>query len=268
MSDLDALRRYLRHLGRVCLGYSGGVDSALLAVVGRQALGPEAFLAVIGRSASYPEVQYRSAVDLAARFDVPLLEVDTAELADPSYLANPTNRCYFCKSELWSVLRRTATERGFDTIIDGTNRDDLGEHRPGLAAAAELRVHSPLAELGWSKDDVREAARALGLPTWDAPASPCLSSRIQYGLPVTRERLQQVERGEEYLRGLGVTGDLRVRHQGESVRIETGPGGQAIIRARWPEVARFFETIGIHHVNVDPRGYRRGSLLAVVPGPA
>jgi uncharacterized protein len=268
MPSLAALESHLRSLGRVILGYSGGVDSALLAVTANRALGASRFLAVIGRSDSYPAAQYATALAIARQFAVPVLELRTGEMADPRYLANPVNRCYFCKSELWSVLRRTATERGFDTIIDGTNRDDLGEHRPGLAAAAELRVHSPLAELGWSKDDVREAARALGLPTWDAPASPCLSSRIQYGLPVTRERLQQVERGEEYLRGLGVTGDLRVRHQGESVRIETGPGGQAIIRARWPEVARFFETIGIHHVNVDPRGYRRGSLLAVVPGPA
>ncbi|MBA3522727.1 MAG: hypothetical protein H0T90_09530 [Gemmatimonadales bacterium] len=130
MADLDLLRRHLLGMGRVLLGYSGGVDSALLAVVGRQALGPDRFLAVIGRSASYPEVQWRSAVELAARFDVPLLEIETRELEDPRYVSNPTNRCYFCKSELWTRLAGVARERQFDVVVDGTNADDLGEHRP------------------------------------------------------------------------------------------------------------------------------------------
>jgi 2'-5' RNA ligase len=181
MTDLDLLRRHLLGYGRTLLGYSGGVDSALLAVVGREVLGPERFLAVVGRSASYPEAQWRSAVELARRYDVPLLEVDTGELADPRYLANPTNRCYFCKTELWTRLGAVARARGFDTIIDGTNTDDLGEHRPGLRAAEEHGVRSPLAELGWSKAAVRDASRALGLPTWDAPAAPCLSSRVVCG---------------------------------------------------------------------------------------
>ena len=223
MSDLDRLRRHLRSLGRVLLGYSGGVDSALLAVVGRQALGRERLLAVIGRSASYPEVQWQSAVETAHRFDISLLEIDTGELADPRYLANPTNRCYFCKSELWARLGEVAAERGFDAVIDGTNADDLREHRPGARAAVERRVHSPLAELGWTKAEIRRASCDLGLPTWDAPAAPCLSSRIRYGLEITPARLAQVERGEDYLRRLGVTGDLRVRHHGTSARIEVGP---------------------------------------------
>ena len=164
--------------------------------------GPSRFLAVIGRSASYPEVQWRTAVELAARFKVPLLEVDTHELADPAYTANPLNRCFFCKSELWRVLGAVAAERGFDVLLDGTNADDLREHRPGAAAGAARRVHSPFVELGWSKADVREAARQLGLPTWDAPAAPCLSSRIQYGLSVTPERLRQVELAEAIVRAV------------------------------------------------------------------
>src|SRR3954451_8809874 len=142
MTRLDLLRAHLADMGRVLLGYSGGVDSALLAVVGREALGPERFLAVIGRSASYPEVQWRPVVGLPRRFDVPLLELDTHELSDPRYLANAPDRCYFCKSELWTRLGEVAQARGFDVIIDGTNADDLGEHRPGVQAAAERAVRS------------------------------------------------------------------------------------------------------------------------------
>lgn len=245
------------------LGYSGGVDSALLAVVAREALGRERFLAVIGRSASYPEAQYRTALDLARRFDVPLLEVETRELDDPAYLANPTNRCYFCKSELWTRLGAVAAERGFDVVIDGTNADDLGEHRPGLRAAEERRVRSPLAELGWTKAMVREAARALAIPTWDAPAAPCLSSRIRYGLGITPERLRQVEEGEAFLRGLGIPGDLRVRHLGDRARIEVAPDEVARVRARWREVEARFRALGFGLVELDPEGYRRGKLLSL-----
>jgi uncharacterized protein len=265
MSDLEALRRHLLGLGRVLLGYSGGVDSALLAVVGRQSLGAERFLAVIGRSASYPEAQWRSAVELARRFEVPVLEVDTAELADRRYLSNPTNRCYFCKAELWNRLGDVARARGFDAVIDGTNADDLGEHRPGLRAAGEHRVGSPLAELGWSKADVRAASQALGLPTWDAPSAPCLSSRVVYGLEITPARLRQVEEGEAYLRALGVRGDLRVRHHGHRARIEVSPDEFDRVRAAWDAVAAFFRGLGFVETELDPAGYRRGGLLALAP---
>ena len=261
MLPIDALRAHLATLGRVLLGYSGGVDSALLAVAGRQALGREHFLAVIGRSASYPEAQYSVALDLAARFDVPVLEVDTHELEDERYLANPVNRCYFCKSELWTRLGAVAAERRFDIIIDGTNADDLGEHRPGLRAAGEMKVRSPFAELGWTKADVRAASRELGLPTWDAPAAPCLSSRVRYGISITPERLAQVEQGEAFLRGLGVAGDLRVRHLGESARIEVAPDELDRVRGAWDAVVGHFAALGFASVELDPRGYRRGSLL-------
>ena len=157
MTDLEQLRRHLQRFGKVLLGYSGGVDSALLAVVGSQTLGAGRFLAVIGRSPSYPDAQRQSAVDLAAWFGVPLLELDTRELEDPRYLRNDTDRCYFCKAELWSRLAQVAGQRGFDTIIDGTNADDLGEHRPGLRAGRQGGIRSPLAELGWSKEAVRAA---------------------------------------------------------------------------------------------------------------
>ncbi len=266
MSALEPLRRHLLGLGRVLLAYSGGVDSALLAVVGRRTLGGQRFLAVIGRSASYPEVQWRAAVQLAREFDVPLLEVETRELADPRYLSNPTNRCYFCKSELWTRLGEIARERAFDAIIDGTNADDLGEHRPGLRAAEQRSIRSPLAELGWTKDAIRAASRELGLVTWDAPSSPCLSSRVAYGLRITPERLRQVEAGEAYLRGIGLTGDLRVRHHGEKARLEVSPEQLARVREQWSAVVTFFSGLGFAAVELDPAGYRRGGLLAIAPG--
>jgi uncharacterized protein len=265
MTALEPLRRHLLGLGRVLLAYSGGVDSALLAVVGRQTLGLQRFLAVIGRSASYPEVQWRAAVDLAGGFDVPLLEVETRELADPRYLSNPTDRCYFCKSELWTRLGEIARERGFDTIIDGTNADDLGEHRPGLRASQQRSIRSPLAELGWTKDAVRAASRELGLPTWDAPSAPCLSSRVAYGLRITPARLRQVEAGEAFLRGMGVTGDLRVRHHGVRARLEVAPEQLARVRGQWSAVVAFFSGLGFAAVELDPSGYRRGGLLAIAP---
>ncbi len=265
MPDLEILRTHLTTLGRVLLGYSGGVDSGLLAVVARQALGAEHFLAITGRSASYPTIQADVAVELARRFDVPVLEVETHELEDPRYLSNSTERCYFCKSELWGRLHEIASERGFDTIIDGTNADDLGEHRPGLRAAGELRVRSPLAELGWTKENVRDAARELGLPNWDAPASPCLSSRVLYGLEITPERLRQVEQGEAYLRSLGIAGDLRVRHHGQTARLEVAPDQMDRLRTKWEAVDAMFLRLGFTAVELDPKGYRRGGLLAIAP---
>lgn len=263
MAELQRLRTHLLGSGRVLLGYSGGVDSALLAVVGRQTLGTDRFLAVIGRSASYPAVQHQAALELAHRFDVPLLEIDTDELTDPRYLRNDTDRCYFCKSELWSRLIEVARQRRFDTIVDGTNASDLGEHRPGLRAAAELGIRSPLAELGWNKSDIRQASRELGLATWDAPAAPCLSSRVLYGLEITPERLQQVEQGEAFLRSLGVTGDLRVRHHGANARVEVSPDQIGKLREIWDAVAAYFVRLGFVEVVLDPAGYRRGGLLEI-----
>ena len=267
MPTLAILEQHLAGHRRVLLGYSGGVDSGLLAVAGRRALGRERFLAVIGRSASYPAAQWATAIDLARGFDVPLLELETRELDDPRYVENTPERCYFCKTELWTRLGQVARDGGFDVVIDGTNADDLGEHRPGLRAADECGVRSPLAELGWTKADVRGAAREIGLPIWDAPAAPCLSSRIRYGLPATRERLAQVEQGEAYLRSLGITGDLRVRHHGQVARIETAPEQQERLRRCWETVAAFFSGLGFESVELDPRGYRRGGLLAVLAEP-
>jgi uncharacterized protein len=265
MRDLTILQDHLSQLGRVVLGYSGGVDSGLLAVAARHALGPTRFLAVTGRSPSYPAAQSEAAEKLAERFDIPVLVVDTYELQDPRYVSNSTDRCYFCKGELWNRLGAVLRDRGFDTLIDGTNADDLHEHRPGLRAAAEHGVRSPLAELGWTKDAVRRAALELGLNTWNAPAAPCLSSRVLYGLEITPDRLRQIEQGEAFIRTLGITGDLRVRHHGSTARLEVAPEEMDTLRSNWEAIQSVFAELGFAGVELDPSGYRRGGLLALAP---
>lgn len=265
MTSLTDLEAHLATLGRILLGYSGGVDSAVLAVAGSRAVGADRFLAVIGRSASYPAAQYASAIEIAQRFAVSLLELDTGELDDPAYRANGTDRCYYCKRELWTRLGQVATDRGFDTIIDGTNADDLHEHRPGHRATTEFRVRSPLLELGWSKAAVRRAAQSLDLPVWDAPASPCLSSRIQYGLEVTPDRLRQVEEAEARIRALGIVGDLRLRHRGDHATVEVSPAMLPLARERWTAIAEQLAGLGLGRIELDPRGYRRGGLLGDLP---
>jgi uncharacterized protein len=253
---------WLRRHGSLLLGFSGGVDSAYLACVAVDAVGPERLLAVIGRSASYPAEQWRMARDVASRAGIAVLEVDTHEMDDPRYVANPTNRCYFCKSELWSVLERVRAEHGITTIMDGTNADDLSDHRPGKKAAAEHGIRSPLAELGFTKSDIRALSCARGIPTWSQPSSPCLSSRLPYGTPVTVTRLAAVERAERALRALGVSGNLRVRHHGDVARVEM----DVAELQRWCEsenAARLGDAVraaGFTSVEIDPRGFRSGSL--------
>jgi len=249
----------------VILGFSGGVDSAYLACAALEALGPARVLGVIGRSPSYPDAQWDAARTLAAQFGIPVLEVNTHEMLDPRYVANPSNRCYFCKTELWSVLRVVADERGFDTIVDGTNADDMHDWRPGLQAAREHEVESPLADLGFTKDEIRALSRARGLPTWSQPSSPCLSSRLPYGSAVTIERLRQVERAEAALRALGVDGDLRVRHHGDLARVELSADRlEAWLAA--PNLRALTGAVrgaGFARVAVDLKGFRSGSLTVL-----
>jgi uncharacterized protein len=262
MDKEQALISWLRERRRLAIGYSGGVDSAYLATVAVSALGQHDVLAVIGRSASYPESQWRAARDVAEQVGLPVLEIDTDELNDPRYAANPTNRCYFCKTELWGRLVPVARQRGFDAVADGTNADDLRDYRPGAQAAREHGIHSPLADLGFSKADIRAFSRERGLPTWQQPSSPCLSSRLPYGTPVTVGRLRRVERAESALRDIGVVGDLRVRHFGELARVELG----ADELARWSSDdarARLTAVVvaaGYEQVEIDPRGFRSGAL--------
>lgn len=246
----------------VLVGYSGGVDSALLAVVAHQTLGRWRAVAAIGLSPSYPEDQYRQAIDVARRFNLNLIEVPTDELENPAYAANPKNRCYFCKRTLWARLLAAARDRGIAVVADGTNLDDLSGHRPGFRAGVEAGIRTPLVEAGYTKADVRREARGLGIPVWDAPAAPCLSSRVMYGLSITPERLRQVEEGEVLLRSLGVRGDLRVRHRGGEARIEVLPEEFAAVRRGRDAIVAAFLRLGFARVTLDLRGYRRGSQLS------
>lgn len=262
MSQRSRLESVLEHYGSVLVGYSGGVDSALVAVVARKLLGKEGAVAALGVSASLPQIQRDQARSIARQFDLELVEIPTAELEDPDYVANSPERCFYCKSELWSKLTAAARERGFEVVADGTNLDDLGEHRPGLRAQRQWAVRSPLVEAEYTKSQVRSEARKLGIPIWNAPASPCLSSRILYGISVTPERLRQVEQGEAILRALGVQGDLRVRHRGSEARIEVAPSQFALIRRHADRIGCALLELGFERVTLDLRGYRRGNLLS------
>jgi uncharacterized protein len=208
------------------------------------------------------------AVAVARQIGIPVSEIETGELADPRYAANPANRCYFCKSVLWLTLRPVARQRGFETIVDGTNADDLDDYRPGGRAAAEHGVSSPLAEIGMTKAEIRERTRARGWPWWSRPASPCLASRLPYGTPVTPERLRQVEQAEAALRDLGITGNIRVRHHGDLARVELDRD----LVPRWsgpPEFAMLERAVigaGFLKVELDPRGFRSGSLNVLEVG--
>ena len=267
------LQAWLHEAQSVLVGFSGGVDSAYLACAAVDALGADRVLAVVARSASYPQAQWDTARDLARAFDLPLLEVDTHELADPRYAANPVNRCYFCKSELWQVLVPVARERGLAVVVDGTNVDDVGDYRPGARAAAEHGVRSPLAAVGLTKAEIRLLSRDRGLPTWSQPSSPCLSSRIPYHTAVTPDRLRRVERAEQALRDLGVQGDLRVRYHDDLARVELPAGtlDSWLTPDRAEGVRAALCAAGFSRVAIDLRGFRSGSLnvlSGVVPGDA
>jgi len=260
----ERLRGIFRELESVIVAYSGGVDSSYVAYVANAELGPRA-VCITGQSASLPEFQRAEIDRVVEKFGFQHEVIQTEELNNPSYRANNPDRCFFCKDELYTKLESVARGRGIHTIVDGSTTDDLGDYRPGRRAAAEHAVRSPLIEVGLSKSEVRELSRRATLPTWDKPASPCLSSRIAYGTPVTIERLSKVDRGEEILREFGFR-EFRVRHHDQLVRLEISQAemDRVLRKEVFKELAARFRELGFKYVTLDLEGFRSGSMNEVL----
>ena len=261
----ERLRKIFRELESVIVAYSGGVDSSYVAYVANAELGPRA-VCITGQSASLPAYQREEIDGIVKRFGFNHEVIHTEELENDSYRANNPDRCFFCKDELYTKLESVAQARGIQHIVDGSTIDDLDDFRPGRQAAKQHAVRSPLIEVGLSKSEVRELSRNATLPTWDKPASPCLSSRIAYGTTVTIERLSKVDRGEEILREFGFR-EFRVRHHNQLVRLEIAPAemDRVLRKELIDELAKRFRELGFKYVTLDLQGFRSGSMNEVLP---
>jgi len=263
---LAELENIVAPYGSALVAFSGGVDSSLALAVAARVLPKERVLAVTSNNETYLPSELDLAEALARTLGVEHLVVNTRELDNPNYASNPTNRCYFCKNTLYSDLKALAQEKGYACVVDGANKDDEGDYRPGRKAAKELDVVSPLAVAGMGKAEVRELAKHLELPTWDKPALACLSSRFPYGQEITPEKLAQVARAEEYMRRRGY-GQVRVRHHGEIARLEIGPDELERAFRERDEISTELKAAGFLYVALDLTGYESGSLNAALKQP-
>jgi uncharacterized protein len=261
---LEQLKKTLREMGTVLIAYSGGVDSSFLAVTAHEVLGQNS-LAVFASSPVAPPMEKEAAESLAHQFGLRFRIIESNEMANPDFVANPPERCYYCKRELFSELKPIALAEGLKWVADGTNADDLSDYRPGRKASAEAGIRSPLLEVGLTKAEIRQLSRTQGLPTWDRPASPCLASRIPYGIPVTAETLNKIAQGEKYLHNLGLR-QVRLRHHGDIARIELDqPDMAKIIKTDIRQgIIEHFKALGYKYVTLDLTGYRTGSLNEVL----
>lgn len=259
------LQAILQEIGSAVIAFSGGVDSTFLLRVAHDVLGPESLAALTATSPTYPQSEFEESQALARSIGVRQVVVESNELEIPGFAQNDPRRCYWCKRELFSLCRQTARELGLQAVLDGSNRDDQGDYRPGREAACELAVRSPLLEAGLGKADIRELSRRLGLPTWQKQAFACLSSRFPYGTEITPERLEQVGRCETFLRQNGIQ-NYRVRYHGESARIEVAAAeiARLVEEPLRTAVVREFKAAGFTYVALDLEGYRTGSMNEVL----
>jgi uncharacterized protein len=257
----NSLQKILKELGRVVIAYSGGVDSTFLLKTAVDTLGAENVLACIAKGPSLPQSQYSRAIETAKNIGVNVQTVEPNEMADAAYAANKADRCFHCKSHICKILLEIAKEKGFDNVVFGTNYDDLDDFRPGNRAMKVFGICTPLAEAKLTKDDIRQLSRELNLPTADVPASPCLASRISYGLEITEHRLKQIEDAEDFLRTLGLV-EFRVRHHDTIVRIEVNPQDieKVTTEPARSQIVEKLKSLGFKFVTVDLQGFRSGSL--------